>query len=240
MPKEFIVYTDESDEKGAYFSNFYGGVLVTSDDLDRINRMLSQKKHDLGLTSELKWNNINMGNYKRYQEYIGKFFDCVERGEIKVRIMFTQNTIIPTGLTKDHIEQKYFILYYQFIKHAFGLVYAPVQQNVRVRLYPDQIPDTTERVEQFRDYLAALSKNKKFRNNGITILKEDIAEVDSKNHVILQGLDVILGSMSFRLNDKHKNIGNSRIRPKKRAQRNMSISLSTNVSEAYIQTSTSA
>jgi hypothetical protein len=30
-----------------------------------------------------------------------------------------------------------------------------------------------------------------------------MAEVDSKEHVILQALDVILGSIQFRLNDKH-------------------------------------
>ena len=215
MPKEFVIYTDESDEKGAYFSNFYGGALVTSDHVDDVRERLITRKSTLGLTSELKWNNINMGNYERYKYFLDEFFNIVEKDRIKVRIMFTQNTVIPKGLTKDHIEQKYFILYYQFIKNAFGLVYAPNIQEVRVRLYPDQIPDTSERVEQFRDYLAALSKNKQFRSNGIKIHKQDIAEVDSKNHIILQALDIILGSMSFRLNDKHQNSGNNRIRPKK-------------------------
>jgi len=215
MPKEFVIYTDESDEKGAYFSNFYGGALVTSDHVDDVRERLITRKSTLGLTSELKWNNINMGNYERYKYFLDEFFNIVEKDRIKVRIMFTQNTVIPKGLTKNHIEQKYFILYYQFIKNAFGLVYAPNIQEVRVRLYPDQIPDTSERVEQFRDYLAALSKNKQFRSNGIKIHKQDIAEVDSKNHIILQALDIILGSMSFRLNDKHQNSGNNRIRPKK-------------------------
>jgi hypothetical protein len=37
------------------------------------------------------------------------------------------------------------------------------------------------------------------------ILKEqDITEVRSHGHVLLQCLDVVLGSISFRLNDKHK------------------------------------
>ncbi len=37
----------------------------------------------------------------------------------------------------------------------------------------------------------------------VILQKDQIADVDSKNHVILQGLDIILGSMNFRLNDKH-------------------------------------
>ena len=34
--------------------------------------------------------------------------------------------------------------------------------------------------------------------------KDDIAEAKSHNHDILQCLDVILGAMEFRLNEKHK------------------------------------
>lgn len=36
------------------------------------------------------------------------------------------------------------------------------------------------------------------------LIKEDqIAEIDSHEHVLLQCLDVVLGAMQFRLNDKH-------------------------------------
>jgi hypothetical protein len=33
MSTELVIYTDESDKEGEYFSNFYGGVLVRSRDL---------------------------------------------------------------------------------------------------------------------------------------------------------------------------------------------------------------
>ena len=35
-PREFVIYTDESDKDGKFFSNFYGGVLVRSTDLNDV------------------------------------------------------------------------------------------------------------------------------------------------------------------------------------------------------------
>ena len=42
-----------------------------------------------------------------------------------------------------------------------------------------------------------------FSENNIFIRKEDIVEIVSHNHVVLQCMDIIMGAMQFRLNDKH-------------------------------------
>lgn len=50
----------------------------------------------------------------------------------------------------------------------------------------------------------------------VYIKRENITEVVSHNHVILQCMDIILGSMNFRLNDFHKEkLPNSSKRGKK-------------------------
>lgn len=54
----------------------------------------------------------------------------------------------------------------------------------------------------FKGYIYAL--NDFFCINNVHIYNEDIAEVDSKNHVILQCMDVILGAMNFKLNNMDK------------------------------------
>jgi hypothetical protein len=51
----------------------------------------------------------------------------VKAGKIKIRIMFTQNTHVALQLTKQHIDDRYFILYYHFIKNAFGLLQSPMR-----------------------------------------------------------------------------------------------------------------
>src|SRR5690606_7144357 len=64
--------------------------------------------------------------------------------------------------------------------------------------------ETREKVAKFKDYIEGLGSSTAFRNAGIKLHKEDIAEVRSHDHVLLQGLDIVLGAMCFRLNNKHK------------------------------------
>jgi hypothetical protein len=204
MALEYIIYCDESDEKGAHFSNFYGGTLVDSAHYEEIIAKLRECKAAQNLHKETKWTRITEHYERKYIALIDVFFDLVKAGKIKVRIMFTQNTVIAKNLTPQHVEEKYFILYYQFLKHAFGLSVSPiVDGGVNLRIYPDQIPDNKERVEQFRGFLMGLASSPAFRERKIRIRREDIADVDSKQHEILQCLDIVLGAMSFRLNDKH-------------------------------------
>lgn len=64
------------------------------------------------------------------------------------------------------------------------------------------MPDTKRKNKVFKGYIYAL--NDFFCINNVHIYNEDIAEVDSKNHVILQCMDVILGAMNFKLNNMDK------------------------------------
>jgi hypothetical protein len=73
-----------------------------------------------------------------------------------------------------------------------------------LRLYFDRFPDTGEKVERFKGFIYGLQQNPKIRAAKIKIAREDITEVHSHDHVLLQCLDIVLGAMVFRLNDKHK------------------------------------
>lgn len=205
MSLEYVIYTDESDKKGKYYSNFYGGVLVRSTDLQRVIDRLNQCKAQLNLYQEVKWQKVT-GNYlEKYRELMDALFDEVTDGRVKVRVMFTHNQIIPTSLTPEHRRAEYHMLYYQFIKHAFGLQYSgDGSQPVHVRLNLDQLPQNREENAQFKSYLLGLNRNRNIRNAGVRFRADQIAEVRSHDHVLLQCLDVVLGAMAFRLNDKHK------------------------------------
>ncbi len=97
------------------------------------------------------------------------------------------------------------MLYYQFVKHAFGLKYAGrAHAETKVRIYFDKLPDTHEKCAAFKGFVVGLNKNADFRGSRIVLKDDQIAEVDSKEHVIMQSLDVIMGAIQFRLNDKHK------------------------------------
>jgi hypothetical protein len=166
---------------------------------------LEQKKQELHLYGEVKWEKVTERYLSKYQELIRCFFEELQPGHVKVRVMFRQNANIPQNLTPAQIEMEYFMLYYQFIKHAFGLGYLPPAPIfTRLRLYFDQFPDTHEKAERFKGYLLGLQHSNLFQAARIQIGKEDITEVKSHDHVLLQCLDILLGAMAFRLNDKHK------------------------------------
>lgn len=205
MSGEYIIYCDESDKRGDYYSNFYGGALVRSSDFESVIKILSDKKTELNMLKEVKWERIT-GNYcDKYIELMGAFFDLIENNQIKLRIMFTQNIFSVSDLTDYQKEHEYFLLYYQFLKHGFGLQYAgSANKQTRVRVYLDNLPNNTaEKTKLFKSFIYGLSNYAAFRKEGIFLPMDQIAEVDSKKHVILQCLDIVLGAIAFRLNNKH-------------------------------------
>jgi hypothetical protein len=218
MPdKEYIIFCDESEAAGKYYSNFYGGVLVGSSQYDRITARLNAEKQRLNLFGELKWSKVTANYVAKYESLMRVFFHEVRAKHARVRIMFRQNAHVPVGLSQDQIEGAYFRLYYQFIKHAFGLQYrSPAPPPAALKLYFDEFPDTREAATQFKGFILGLKDNPKIRQAGFTIKPEDIAEIKSHDHVLAQCLDVVLGAMAFRLNDKHREIPPGQTRRGKR------------------------
>ncbi|WP_409029503.1 DUF3800 domain-containing protein [Gracilimonas sediminicola] len=205
MLKELILYADESVKSGEFYSNFYGGCLIRSKDLETVKESLISKAEELHLNSELKWQKVTSQYLDKYFELMNLFFEFVQDDVIKVRVMFMQNNVEAVGIEEYHKEHEYFLLYYQFIKHAFGLPYIPDQEDpIRLRIYFDRLPDTKEKAALFKSHITSLSKAPEFRRVGLVINEDQVAEIDSKKHILLQCTDIILGSMQFRLNNLHK------------------------------------
>jgi Protein of unknown function (DUF3800) len=200
----YLIYCDESDDKGSFYSNFYGGALLREADRQKIEQRLLAAKGDKA-SSEYKWTEIGPHNEERYIRFIEEIFALVEEGLLKFRVMFTQNINQTRDLGHD-LENEYFILYYYFLKHAFGLQHCNVDfpEQTVVSVFLDDVPDTKEKFDNFKGFLSGLTTYPLFFNARVAIPKPGITAVDSKQHVILQAVDVVLGAIQFRLNEKHK------------------------------------
>ncbi|MBL0922237.1 MAG: DUF3800 domain-containing protein [Phycisphaerales bacterium] len=202
--KEYILYCDESVGAGAYYSNFYGGALIGASQIESLSNRLNAAKRSLNLHQEVKWQKVTEPYLGKYTALMDAFFDEIERGTVKVRIMFRQNAQRAVGLSDAQVEQEYYILYYQFIKHGFGFESRPIPAApTGLRVYFDQFPHTGEKVERFRGYILGLNQSKAFRTTRVFLRKDALTEVRSHEHVTLQCLDIVLGAMAFRLNDMH-------------------------------------
>jgi len=205
MPsRNIVIYCDESLEKGRYFSHFYGGALVLASDRQEVERRLNALKAAHNLHGELKWTKITANYADKYIAFVDEIFDLLQEGLLRMRVMFTQNANRALGLSDEQIQNQYFLLYYQLIKHAFGLMHCGEDGcHSMVTLYLDDVPDSFENLSRFKKYVASLSDFPLFVEQRVTIPESEITDVRSHDHVILQALDVVMGAMQFRLNDKH-------------------------------------
>ena len=200
MKKRYYIYCDESIKKGKLYSNFYGGAMVDSKDYSLICDVLEEKRTNLIKTSEIKWQKIDKINYNHYIDAIDTFFDFIQAGKVKIRIMFTNNRHTKPDLSQEHLDNEYLLLYYQFLKHAFGFRFLNPNDENYLEIYLDRIPDKEEKKSKFKKYLFGIQQLPDFIDANIKINQNKISEVDSKNHIIMQYLDVVLGAMAIKLN----------------------------------------
>jgi hypothetical protein len=202
--KEFWIFADESVQDGEFFSKFFGGCIVPAHRHAEIESRLLAKKEKLGFGKELKWQRVTDQRLADYQLMIASFFDELRADRVRMRVMFQDNKNVRRRATAELRHEPYYKLYYQFIKHAFGLARMPEsEEGTRLRLFLDRLPHTEEHATQFKSHLAALPLNSQLREKRLKMDPSHIAEVDSSEHVLLQCVDIILGSMAFRFNEKH-------------------------------------
>ena len=236
---EYLIYCDESEKRGLIFSNFYGGALVRSIHVHEVVNALERYKKEHNINGELKWTKVSEQYLEKYIGFIDVFFDFIAQDKVKMRVMFTQNSRtddVVRHLTKEQRENSYFLLYYQFIKHAFGLRYAnPKQAPINMKLFFDQFPDTKEKVMRFKEFIFLLQRQDAFRAANLRIEYDNIIEVVSHDHVILQASDIVTGAMYFRLNKLHLVIppGQKRRGKKTKAKERLYNHISKRIREIY-------
>ena len=203
---EYIIYCDESVSDGKYYTDFFGGVLVRNTDFDQIRIALDSKKQELNLQGEIKWVKVTENYLEKYKQMMDIFFSFVKENRLKVRIMFRATSQTPSNLSTEQVHNKYSLLYYQFVKHAFGLIYHDGIENkpVYLRLYFDEIPYPLDKRDAFKSHILSLQRHSRFRKVHLMIRKDDVVEINSRKHSIQQCMDIVLGSISFILNKKNE------------------------------------
>ncbi len=197
----YYVWCDESIEKGKYFSDFYGGVIINKEDFEEINNELTSLVLSFNLGSELKWTKINHYQEKGYMGMMDLFFKYIKEGKLKIRIMFTETKHNATPQGKS--DEKFLLLYYQFIKHAFGFQFMDNTETNHIEFFFDDIPQQYEKRKNFKEFICNLQDLPEFQKVKVAIKIDEILEVQSHKHILLQCLDVVLGAMATKLNKLH-------------------------------------
>jgi len=196
---KYHIYCDESDKRGKKYSFFYGALIVKEGDLVEVEDFLLKRKTDdkgLPYISELKWYKISDSNWKLNvtERFLDGLFQLINQGKIKIRISFCQNKyMIDKGKTEEEL---FFLLYYQALKNNFCIF------NDVVKLNLDNLPfQQKEKLLQFNNFL----------KNNTKIPNGEFNQINSENCILTQAIDLIIGGICFKLNEKDKDKINGRI-----------------------------
>ncbi|MFO3006925.1 hypothetical protein SCO86_01720, partial [Legionella pneumophila serogroup 1] len=144
-----------------------------------------------------------------YSKFINCIFQQVELGIIKLRVMFRHNRYLVRELTTEQKRNNFLLLYYQFLKHSFGLEYFNPENKVSVNYRLDNIAQDPKRIDKFKYFIEFFNN----RHDKLNFELGNIIEVCSKDHIILQSIDLILGAVQSKLNDQFKGNGRGKVRP---------------------------
>lgn len=183
--KTFNVYCDESchlenDHKPfmflGYISSAYPQVRMHSEHINEI-----KKKHNF--YAEIKWNKVNKTKLKFYLELIDYFFST----DLRFRaIGVNKSKVYPEKFGKTY-DDHYYTMYYYLLNHQLN-----VQHTYNVYL---DIKDT-------------LSANKVDRLKKILNVKfgvfRNVQNITSKESLLLQLADLIIGAISYNMNNTDK------------------------------------
>ena len=198
-----FIWLDESDRHGEFYSNFYGGILVSSKHHREVMERMRSIVTEVGINDEIKWQKVNEYHYEKYLRVVDELFDLAKEGKLKIRIFFRHNQFTASRLTPEEKKADYQMLYYQFIKFAFGLPYADEELD-SMTLFIDEIPLRQSERDEFLSHIRGMANDPVLKSKGLRIADDGIVEVNSKQHLPLQFMDVILGAICFKLNEKDK------------------------------------
>ncbi len=204
--ERYELYADEAwthggEPRGRYHC-FYGGIFGRSAAVDRLDTELRAIMSKHGSTGEVKWSNLTERTYELYRELVECLCRHLNSGQVKFRQMHCDRSIcrVPElGEPSQTDLDVQFKLCYQFIKHAFGFRYLPINKGgnteILIRLDTHSSQHHKDRLIDFVDRLPN------------TLNRPDLdvrtTFVDSRRVPRIQICDLIIGAAGSHGNKMH-------------------------------------
>lgn len=207
LPDIYEIYADEAWTHGGQPLNRYwclfGGIFGSEPALERLNTELKQIKASHGIKGEVKWTNVTAKNIVCCQDMIDCLFRHLRSSDIKYRQQFLDRALVripvPGEVPVTDLTVQ-FKLFYQFLKHAFGLRFMPTSQSGNITLlirldnhssikHKDDLSDFVEHLPTF------------WGRNDLNI---KVSFINSAKHERLQICDLLMGAAGFHGNKIYK------------------------------------
>lgn len=187
MSKTFNIYCDESCHIEHDHKRYMllGSVSSAYNQVKRHTERINDIKRKHNFYGEIKWSNVSGSQYQFYKDLIDYFFDT----DLRFRAVVVEKSKIDNGAFSQDFDEFYYKMYYYLLNHNINSEYS-------YNVYLD-IKDTLSayKVSKLREILNV--KFGVFRN---------VQNIRSHESLLMQLADLIMGALSYNLNDENKKV----------------------------------
>lgn len=215
MYKKLEIYADEAwtQQDPLYrYHCFFGGIMAPPETIINLEKEIRELKKECRFRQEIKWTRSSPKTEEFFIKLINLFKDMMldDSLNLKYRQLFLDRKISYKGEPETTLESQYKV-YYQFIKHSFGLCHADEPIDITINLDTHSSHVHKSQLIAFADQLPRIL-------NKENDLKLNIKFIDSRESLPLQLSDVLMGAAGYYGN----NLYNLKRENQKRISKNQS------------------
>lgn len=207
---KYQIFADEAWTHGTPPPNryhcFFGGKIGLESDIDSLQTALLSIKARAGILHEVKWSNVSAKNLNYYIELIDCLKHYILSRDIKYRQMFRDRSFHVTPTPDISELDVQFKIYYQYIKHMFGIRFLPEDNSSGIEILVRLDGHSSEKHKtKLKDYIERLPQT--LNRHDITL---NVTYENSKHSMRLQVCDLMMGAAGYYGNKFHLRRENGR------------------------------
>lgn len=200
----YHIYSDESNTTTGNFM-IIGGIILLSDNEKSIIQGITDKTTSMGLLNEIAWGSLSNSNLDRYFELFKYVFKLIDDGKICLKMIIVPKNQYDNKRYHNFNESPFYKMYFQLLYHKFCKIWYKANKEALFKIFPDE-KSSNQSLLDLKIYL-----NNYIRNNLYVdgLVLEIIPQV-SKNSIIIQMVDLIIGCYANYSNSLYKQEGASK------------------------------
>lgn len=189
-------FCDSSSHRNARFM-VVGGIALRRNRYETIEKTVLDIKEKSGISSEMKWSEYRGGaREKAYKDVVDLFYLLLEKRQIAFHALIAEFGEFSHRRGGGNADKSVNKMYFQLALHRICRYYG---KRCHIHIYPDNGADSAD-LPKFMNGINIHAARKFGCERGCI---RSIQQQDSRNHNVMQMVDVIIGAIAAHRNGRH-------------------------------------